>query len=106
MANTEAESVDDMVDASKREVINGRWMLVQLMPDLMRYEVKHSYILELKYLSVKDTEEKTRTQWQEAVKQINEYAAAPRVRQLVQNTKLHCIIIQFRGWELERMEEV
>ena len=72
-----------------------------LMPDLMRYEVKHSYILELKYLSVKDTEEKTRTQWQEAVKQINEYAAAPRVRQLVQNTKLHCIIIQFRGWELE-----
>ena len=77
-----------------------------LMPDLMRYEVKHSYILELKYLSVKDTEEKTRTQWQEAVKQINEYAAAPRVRQLVQNTKLHCIIIQFRGWELERMEEV
>jgi hypothetical protein len=77
-----------------------------LMPDLMRYEVKHSYILELKYLSVKDTEEKARTQWQEAVKQINEYAAAPRVRQLVQNTKLHCIIIQFRGWELERMEEV
>ena len=77
-----------------------------LMPDLMRYEVKHSYILELKYLSVKDTEEKTRTQWQEAVKQINEYAAAPRVRQLVQNTKLHCIIIRFRGWELERMEEV
>lgn len=77
-----------------------------LMPDLMRYEVKHSYILELKYLSVKDTEEKTRTQWQEAVKQINEYAAALRVRQLVQNTKLHCIIIQFRGWELERMEEV
>ena len=77
-----------------------------LMPDLMRYEVKHSYILELKYLSVKDTEEKTRTQWQEAVKQINEYAAAPRVRQLVQNTKLYCIIIQFRGWELERMEEV
>ena len=47
------------------------------MPDLMRYEVKHSHILELKYLSVKDTEEKTRTQWQEAVKQINEYAAAP-----------------------------
>ena len=33
MANTEAESVDDMVDASKREVINGRWMLVQLIPE-------------------------------------------------------------------------
>ena len=78
-----------------------------LMPDLMRYEVKHSYILELKYLSVKDTEEKTPdAMGRKTVKQINEYAAAPRVRQLVQNTKLHCIIIQFRGWELERMEEV
>ena len=64
-----------------------------LMPDLMRYEVKHSYILELKYLSVKDTEEKARTQWQEAVKQINEYAAAPRVRQLVQNTS--CTVLSY-----------
>ena len=77
-----------------------------LMPDLLRYEVKHSYILELKYLSSKDTEEKAETQWKEAVEQIKEYAASPRVRQLVQDTELHCIVMQFRSWELERMEEV
>lgn len=77
-----------------------------LMPDLMRYEVKHSYIIELKYLSAKDSEEKALMQWQEAVEQIKEYADAPRVRQMVQNTELHCIVMQFRGWELERMEEV
>jgi len=77
-----------------------------LMPDLLRYEVKHSYILELKYLSAKDSGEKAKVQWEEAVEQIKQYAAAPKVRQLIQDTKLHCIIMQFRGCELERMEEV
>lgn len=77
-----------------------------LMPDLQRYDVNHSYILELKYLSTKDTETKAKTQWQEAVEQIKGYAAAPKVRQMIQDTKLHGIVIQFRGCELERMEEV
>lgn len=77
-----------------------------LMPDLLRYEVKHSYILELKYLSSKDTEEKAETQWKEAVEQIKKYAAAPKVRQLIHDTKLHCIVMQIRGSELKRMEEV
>ncbi len=77
-----------------------------LMPDLLRYDVKHSYIVELKYLSVKDTESKAEAQWQEAVAQIKNYATAPKVRQMIHDTELHCIIMQFRGWELERMEEV
>ena len=78
-----------------------------LMPDLQRYaEVAHSYILELKYLSVKDYDEKAETQWQEAIEQIHHYAAGPRVQQLIQGTQLHCIVMQFRGWELMRMEEV
>ena len=33
IANTDAESVDDMVDANSREVMSGRWILVQLMPE-------------------------------------------------------------------------
>lgn len=77
-----------------------------LMPDLLRYEVAHSYIIELKYLSSKDSESKTETQWQEAVGQVRMYAAAPKVKRLIQNTQLHCIVVQFRGCELERMEEV
>lgn len=77
-----------------------------LMPDLQRYEVRHSYILELKYLSAKDSEAKALAQWEEAVKQIKRYAVGLRVQQLTQGTKLHCIVMQFRGWELERIEEV
>lgn len=43
---------------------------------------------------------------QEAVEQIKRYAVGPRVLQLIQGTELHLIIMQFRGCELERMEEV
>ena len=77
-----------------------------LMADLTHYAVAHSYIIELKYLAVKDSDSKAEAQWQDAVNQIRLYAAAPRVEQLRQGTQLHCIIMQFRGYELERAEEV
>lgn len=78
-----------------------------LMPDLQRYaEVAHSYILELKYLPKEKFNTQAEGQWDEAVKQIHDYAASPRVRQLCQGTQLHCIVMQFSGWELMRMEEV
>ena len=77
-----------------------------LMADLTHYAVAHSYIIELKYLAVKDSDSKAEAQWQDAVNQIRLYAAAPRVERLRQGTQLHCIIMQFRGCELERAEEV
>ena len=61
----------------------------------------------LKYLSKSDyTEKKAQEQWDEAVGQINGYAAAPRVEALRQGTQLHNIIIQFCGWDMIKMREV
>lgn len=77
-----------------------------LMPDLSRYPSRHSYIIELKYLSKKDYELKAQGQWQQAVAQIEDYAKAPRVIQLSAGTQLHKVIMQFEGWELKRLEEV
>ena len=77
-----------------------------LLPDMTHYQASHSYILELKYLPKKDYEAKAESQWQEAVEQINRYAAAPRIEALRQGTQLHKIIMQFAGWELMRMEEI
>ena len=91
-----------------------------LLPDHTHYASKHSYILELKVLSKKEFDEpvkdtldengtpitKAERQWREAVEQIKHYAAAPRVEALRQGTTLHRIIMQFKGWELARMEEV
>ena len=91
-----------------------------LLPDLTHYATKHSYILELKVLSKKEWDEeakdafhedgtpmtKAEKQWEDAVDQIKRYAVAPRVEALRQGTQLHKIIMQFRGWELARMEEI
>ena len=77
-----------------------------LMPDLRRYDVRHSYILELKYLPKKDFAAQSAAQWAEAVVQIGHYAEAPRVAQMTAGTQLHKIVMQFEGWTLRRMEEV
>ena len=78
-----------------------------LLPNMTHYQANHSYILELKYLPKADySEETAQEQWDKAVKQINDYAVAPRVEALRQGTKLHKIIVQFCGWEAVRMEEV
>ena len=77
-----------------------------MLPDLTHYPTKHSYIIELKVLGKQDTEVKAEAQWQEAIEQINRYAAAPRVEVLRQGTTLHKIIIQFKGGKLKRIKEV
>ena len=91
-----------------------------LLPDHTHYASLHSYILELKVLSRKEFDEelkdvlkedgspmkKSEKQWLDAVEQIRRYADAPRVESLRQGTTLHKIIMQFKGWELARIEEI
>lgn len=77
-----------------------------LFPDKTHYQAKHSYIIELKYLPRAQYEVKAKSQWKDAVDQINIYAMAFRVKVLGQGTQLHKIVMQFCGWELVRIEEV
>ena len=78
-----------------------------LMPDRKRYpEVAHSYIVELKYLTAKDSEAKAEEQWQEAVDQVRRYTADRKVQQMTKDTELHLIRMQMRTTELLRIEEV
>ena len=75
-----------------------------LMPDFSHYPmVAHSYILELKYLKNDATETEAARQWTEAEEQIRRYAEGPKVKQLVGKTQLHLLILQIRGYELERL---
>jgi hypothetical protein len=53
-----------------------------------------------------DSAEKAATQWQEAVAQIRGYAQGERVKALSQGTQLHLIVVQMRGYEWSRMEEI
>ncbi len=78
-----------------------------LMPDLIRYPmIEHSYILELKYLKTDASETDAQRQWDEAVEQIRRYAEGPKVQLMIQNTRLHLIVVQIRGYKLEKMEEI
>ena len=78
-----------------------------LMPDLIRWPmVKHSYILELKYLPVGATDEKADEQWTEALLQLRTYAEGEKVRLLTAGTELHPIAVQIKGYETVRVEEM
>ena len=78
-----------------------------LMPDRIRYpEVAHSYIIELKYLTAKDSEATAEQQWTEAIDQVRRYTADRKVQQMTHDTELHLIRMQMRTTELLRIEEV
>lgn len=78
-----------------------------LLPDTVRYpDIEHSYIIELKYLKKESTADEAARQWNEAVTQIRGYGQGERVRVLRQHTQLHLVIVQMRGYDVERMEEI
>ena len=78
-----------------------------LMPDLSRYPmIRHSYILELKYLKADATNAEAAAQWTEAEAQIRQYAQAPMVQKMMGNTTLHLLIMQIRGYQLVRAGKV
>jgi hypothetical protein len=78
-----------------------------LMPNTLRQSgVAHSYIIELKYLAVGDSAEKAEAQWREAEAQLCQYIGARQVQLLRQGTQLHGLIVQVKGSELLRTEEV
>ena len=78
-----------------------------LMPDLSRYpDIRHSYIIELKYLPMTATEAEAEKQWNEAEKQIRGYAQGRVVQQMTQGTDLHLVIAQIKGYDLLRLNKV
>ena len=78
-----------------------------LMPDLSRYpDIRHSYIIELKYLPMTATEAEAEKQWNEAEEQIRGYAQGRVVQQMTQGTELHLVIAQIKGYDLLRLDKV
>ena len=78
-----------------------------LLPNYTVYPmVKHSYILELKYLKADTTEAEAERQWAEAVEQVKVYAADRKLQSMLHGTRLHPIVAQIKGYDLLRMEEL
>lgn len=78
-----------------------------LLPiDIPHSMVAHSYILELKYLKTDATESDAEKQWADAVEQIKRYASDKKLRSMLHGTQLHAIVIQIKGYDLVKYEEI
>lgn len=78
-----------------------------MLPDHSRYpDVAHSYILELKYLKSDANDVDAERQWRDAVDQIHIYAKDRVVNRLLDGTSLHLVVVQIKGHEKLRAEEV
>ena len=69
-------------------------------------DMKHSYIVELKYAKYKDPESRVEELRQEAIAQANRYADTETVKNAVGNTKLHKIVVVYKGMDMPVCEEV
>ena len=78
-----------------------------LLPDKKRYpDIGHSYILELKYAGRTTTDTELETQAEEGRRQLLQYSKDKIALQLAKDTTLHLILLQFRGWDLIKCEEI
>ena len=78
-----------------------------LLPNYAVYPmVKHSYILELKYLKADATEAEAENQWAKAVEQIKTYAADKKLQSMLHGTQLHPIVVQIKGYDLVKYDEI
>ena len=65
-----------------------------------------SYIIELKYCKCQTTDEQVKKLFEEASAQISRYADSDMVREAVKTTKLHKLVVIYRGAEMAACEEI
>ena len=69
-------------------------------------DMKHSYIVELKYAKYKDPENRVEELRPEAIDQANRYADTDTVKRAVGTTQLHKIVVVYKGMDMPICEEV
>ncbi len=78
-----------------------------LRPMLESYpDMEHSYIIEFKYAKYKDPESIVETLRQTAIDQANRYAESDIVKEAVKTTRLHKIVVVYKGMEMRVCEEI
>ena len=75
--------------------------LLDIYPDM-----KHSYVIELKYAKYKDPENRVEELRLEGIAQTNRYADTDTVKNAIGTTQLHKIVVVYKGKEMRVCEEV
>jgi len=86
----------------------GGFVDLYLAPFYLRYpDMRHAYLIELKYLSrTEDSPAKRARLLEDARAQLRRYGGDARVREALGEAKLHAIILLYSGWELVHREAV
>jgi hypothetical protein len=69
-------------------------------------DMKHSYIIELKYAKGKDSDEQVARLREEAIAQANRYADTEVVKRNIGHTTLHKIVVVYKGMDMMVCEEI
>ena len=69
-------------------------------------DMEHSYIIELKYLNSKATDQQVATAIEQANEQVCRYADSVNAKQYTGNTTLHKVYVVYRGVEMVACEEI
>ena len=69
-------------------------------------DMKDSYIIELKYCKTSTTDEQVKQLFNDASNQICSYADSNIVREAVKTTKLHKLVVIYRGSDMVTCEEI
>lgn len=85
----------------------GGFVDLYLAPFYFRYpDMRHAYLIELKYLKrSEDRPEKRRETLEAGRQQLRRYADDPRVRRALGEAQLHPLVLLYSGWELVWREE-
>ena len=75
--------------------------LLDIYPDM-----KHSYVIELKYAKYKDPENRVEELRLDGIAQTNRYADTDTVKNAIGTTQLHKIVVVYKGMEMRVCEEV
>jgi hypothetical protein len=69
-------------------------------------DLKHSYLIEFKYVKDDATAAEIQNKTDEAVSQLQKYSKYGLVVQKSKKTTLHCLLVMYKGFDLEKCEEI
>ncbi len=86
----------------------GGFVDLYLAPFYFRYpDMRHAYLIELKYLKrSEDSPERRKAALEEGREQLRRYADDPRIQQTLGKAQLHPLVLLYSGWELVWREEM
>ena len=87
--------------------VSGGYADIYMQPRLEVYpDLEHSYLLELKYLPSSATDFEVQQAREKAIAQLTRYAQGLNIAGTIGHTKLHRLILLWRGMELAVSEEL